>query len=87
VPHHQLGSHIIKIVGGPKIYVDFHNRGTKKLALEIGGLKVQKYQNRGTKTAFKPNMFYLSTINLKIFGRNEREREREREREMYCSHH
>jgi hypothetical protein len=46
--------HIIKLGGGPKNYVDFQNRGTKKLNLEIGGPKVHKYQNRGTKSAFKP---------------------------------
>jgi hypothetical protein len=36
--------------------VDFHNRGTKKLDLEIEELKIQKNQNRGTKSAFKPKI-------------------------------
>jgi hypothetical protein len=40
---------------GTKKNVDFDNRGTKKLILKIGGPKVQKYQNRGIKSAFKPN--------------------------------
>jgi hypothetical protein len=32
--------------------------GTKKLNFKIGGPKVQKYQNRGTKSAFKPNFYF-----------------------------
>jgi hypothetical protein len=49
--------HIIKLEGGPKNYVDFQNRGTKKLNLEIGGPKVQQIQNRGIKSAFKPKIY------------------------------
>jgi hypothetical protein len=44
--------------GGLKKYVDFVNRRTKKLVLEIGGPKVQKYVNKGTKCAFKPKVNY-----------------------------
>jgi hypothetical protein len=57
VPHHKWECHINKIGGGPKKYVDFDNKGAKKLILEIGGPKLQKYQNRGTKSAFKPKLF------------------------------
>jgi hypothetical protein len=39
---------------GTKKNVDFENRGTKMLSFKIGEPKVQKYQNRGTKSAFKP---------------------------------
>jgi UDP-2,3-diacylglucosamine pyrophosphatase LpxH len=50
--------------GGLKKYVDFQNRGTKKLSFKIGRPKVQKYQNRVTKSAFKPKIY---NRNLVIF--------------------
>jgi hypothetical protein len=37
--------------------VDFVNRGTKKLVLEIRESKVQKYINRGTKNAKRHTCF------------------------------
>lgn len=37
---------------GKKKFTDFLNRGFKKLVLKIGGLKVQKYVNRGIKVHF-----------------------------------
>jgi hypothetical protein len=51
-PHHEN-------VRGLKKYVDFVNRGTKKLGLEIRGPKVQKYVNRETKSAFKQKKNYV----------------------------
>jgi hypothetical protein len=65
-----LKCHIIKLRGGPKNYVDFQNRGTKKLNLEIGGPKVQQIQNRGTKSTFKPISF--SHFEDQLQGKNQK---------------
>jgi hypothetical protein len=70
--------------GGLKKYVDFQNSGTKKLSFKIGGPKVQKYQNRGTKSAFKPtifNFFYKIIVFLKfLVGRLRMTHEKHRPR-------
>jgi hypothetical protein len=46
-----------------------HGKGFRdsiKLVFKIGGSKLQKIENRGTKTAFKPSFFILTK--KKIFG-------------------
>ena len=45
VPHHLKRR-------GSENFIDFLNRGIKKLVLEIGGLKVKRYVNREIKSAF-----------------------------------